>query len=129
MFCALLSTISQFLFLLNQNVNVYFIILPCIFTGFCWAIGNTLCVVAAHDSVSKDKIGSATGMVYTFFNIGGSVVLAIATLVFKKIENNQTSKIAFMNGFQGALFVLLISMLVIVFITFLAKRSILNKST
>ena len=71
---------------LTLSSSAYLVILPCVFIGLTWAVGNTLAVVAAHQAVTSDKMGVATGMVYTLFNIGGSIALALATVVFEAIE-------------------------------------------
>ncbi len=79
------------LYFMNLTISVYFLILPCALIGFCWACGNILSVVAVHESTPKEQIGVATGMVYTLFDIGGSITLAIATVVFNAMEKSSMS--------------------------------------
>ncbi|WP_157870752.1 hypothetical protein [Candidatus Coxiella mudrowiae] len=67
---------------MNLLVLVIYIILPCIFFGISWAIYNTVSGVAASMSVSKNKVSVAIGSVYTFFNLVGSICLAIAVVIF-----------------------------------------------
>lgn len=81
-----------FFFPLSLTHSYAWIFVPCFFIGITWTIGNILAIVAAHEAVEQDKIGVATGMVYTLFNVGGSIVLAISVVIFKAIEGSYIEK-------------------------------------
>lgn len=108
-------------YLLNLSISAYVTILPCIFIGFTWAVGNILAVVAAHQSVTKDKIGVTTGTLFTFFNVGGSIALALAAVLFHALET--PTKEGFIHGFRGAISVLFcISLITLLTSLFLLKK-------
>jgi len=129
---------ALFLYPLNLTNSIYLALIPCCFIGITWATGNILSTIAAQDSAPAGKVGVATGMTYTMFNVGGSVVLAIATVVFNARERaylggsqkalavlggyvSDAMKGAFIQGLSGVATVLLIASSLIVLVSFIAR--------
>ncbi len=81
---AILAAALQLFF--HLSTPIIFIMVPMVFIGIAWAIANTVPTIAVHSAVAKDKIGMAIGMTYTMFNLGGSIGLAVAVVVFNAME-------------------------------------------
>ncbi len=72
----------------DASFSPWYLILPLAVAGAAWAIGNIVSAVAANESVTKEKIGMATGIIYMLFDVGGAVMLAVTVLIFKTIEKS-----------------------------------------
>jgi EmrB/QacA subfamily drug resistance transporter len=66
----------------NIATSYFYIGLAFICLGFMWAMGNTVPIMAAQTAVGTERAGAATGTMVTLFNMGGSIGLAIAVVVY-----------------------------------------------
>ncbi|HEX2548324.1 MAG TPA: MFS transporter, partial [Gammaproteobacteria bacterium] len=77
---SVLAGVLQIFF--SHLTPLWFIIIAFIFLGGMWAIGNTASVIAGQVAVGQERASSATGTIVTMFNIGGSLGLAIAVVIY-----------------------------------------------
>lgn len=76
----LMTAIGQIYFSINLN---YFLLIPTfIIFGMGWSIINQSPAVAIGQSISEDHLSVAIGVLFTFYNIGASVLLAVAVMLF-----------------------------------------------
>lgn len=75
-----IAAISHAFFSANLN---YFLLVPTfIIFGLGWAIVNQSPAVAIAQSVDKDHLSVAMGVLFSFYNIGAAVMLAIGVTLF-----------------------------------------------
>lgn len=80
----LLAALSAFLHLFFSSTSpLWYIILTFVCVGSMWALGNTVSLIAAQKAVGEDRASVATGTMVTMFNIGGSLGLAAAVVVYQ----------------------------------------------
>lgn len=77
---ACLSALLQVFF--SMSTSLIYILFAFVCLGSMWAMGNTVSIIAAQNAVEKEKASVATGTIVTMFNIGGSLGLAIAVIVY-----------------------------------------------
>jgi EmrB/QacA subfamily drug resistance transporter len=77
---AFLSGLLQIFF--TSTTSLWYIMWAFICLGSMWAMGNTVPIIAAHTAVRPERISVATGTMVTMFNIGGSIGLAIAVVIY-----------------------------------------------
>jgi len=78
-----LATLACFLQIFFTNVTpLWYVIIAFICLGSMWAMGNTVTLIAAQTTVESSRSSVATGTMVTMFNIGGSIGLAIAVVVY-----------------------------------------------
>jgi EmrB/QacA subfamily drug resistance transporter len=66
----------------SNNTPLWYIIIAFICLGSMWAMGNTVPLISAQTAVGPTRSSAATGTMVTMFNIGGSIGLAIAVVVY-----------------------------------------------
>lgn len=77
---AVLAAICHALF--TPASSIYFILLGLILMGYTWGIANAGSISAVHASTPPDKLGSAIGTIFTFWNLSSSVFLALSSVLF-----------------------------------------------
>lgn len=60
-----------------------------------WALGNTVSIIAAQTAVGHERMSVATGTVVTMFNIGGSIGLALAIVIYHFVASHSLEKSTF----------------------------------
>jgi len=80
---AILSCFLQVFF--HTTTPLWYIILSFLFLGSMWAMGNTVPIIAAQTAVEPNRSSVATGTMITMFNIGGSIGLAFAVVIYDYI--------------------------------------------
>lgn len=99
---SLLSALLQVFFV--STTPLWYVILAFIVLGSMWAMGNTLPIIAAQTSVSPNRASVATGTMVTMFNIGGSIGLALAVVIYQFL--NSIFNDIFIHGFAGVMWFL-----------------------
>jgi EmrB/QacA subfamily drug resistance transporter len=77
---ASLSALLQIFF--TDHTLLPYILFAFVCLGSMWALGNTVSVIAAQTAAGPERMSVATGTLVTMFNIGGSVGLAIAVVLY-----------------------------------------------
>ncbi len=83
---SVLAGLSQIFF--SHYTPLWYIVISFIFLGGMWAIGNTASIIAGQSAVPSDRASAATGTIVTMFNIGGSLGLAIAVVIYHWRSNH-----------------------------------------
>lgn len=86
---ACLSTLLQIFF--SGTTSLIYILFSFIFLGSMWAMGNTVSIIAVQAAVDQDRKGVATGSLVTLFNIGGSIGLTIAVVIYNFLTSTSLS--------------------------------------
>lgn len=97
---ACIASLLQIFF--NFDSALIYIIIAFFCLGSVWAMGNTVSIIAAQKAVSENRKSLATGTIVTMFNIGGSIGLALAIVVYHSFSINilQRKKIDTVLEFQ-----------------------------
>lgn len=82
---ALLAAICHLFF--TPTISIFFVLLGLALMGYTWGIANAGSITALSQSVRTEKMGGAIGTIFTFWNISGSIFLALATVIFHSREN------------------------------------------
>jgi hypothetical protein len=98
---ACLSAILQIFF--RIDTSLFYIIIAFICLGSVWAMGNTVSVIAAQNGVTPERKSVATGTVVTMFNIGGSIGLAMAVVIYHSFGFHALMKKELMDATQLSL--------------------------
>lgn len=77
---ALIAGSLQIFFM--QTTPLWYVIIAFVLLGSMWAMGNTVPIIAAQTAVGPQRMSSATGTMVTMFNIGGSIGLSIAVVIY-----------------------------------------------
>jgi MFS family permease len=64
------------------NINIPLIVVAFALFGLGWAINNSVLGALLAVSIEEDHMSVAVGAMYSFYNIGSAVVLALAVLIF-----------------------------------------------
>lgn len=72
----------------NQATSLSYILLTFICFGSMWAMGNTVSIIAAQTAAGHERASVATGTIVTMFNIGGSLGLALAVVIYHLISDS-----------------------------------------
>lgn len=72
---------------------LWYVITAFICLGGMWALGNTVPIIAAQTVVGPHRSSVATGTMVTMFNIGGSIGLAIAVVVYQFVTSKSLKQI------------------------------------
>jgi EmrB/QacA subfamily drug resistance transporter len=91
---ALLAAIFHAFF--SPSITILFVLLALVLMGYTWGIANAGTITALTQAVEPQKMGGAIGTVFTFWNLCGSIALALATVVFHWQESTSN----FMNAFH-----------------------------
>ena len=82
---AILSGFLQIFF--TNTTSLWYIIVSFVCLGSMWALGNTVPIIAAQAAVGSNRASVATGTIVTMFNIGGSIGLAIAVVIYNYMSH------------------------------------------
>jgi hypothetical protein len=63
-----------------------YVILAFVLMGYTWGLANTGTLAAVVESVPAERTGGALGTVFTFWNVSGSIMLALSTVIFHSRE-------------------------------------------
>lgn len=71
----------------TPSINIIYILIPLLLMGYTWGMANAGTITALTQSVAPEKMGSAVGTVFTLWNAFGSILLALATVIFHWQQN------------------------------------------
>jgi len=71
---------------LQIDTPLLFLLIPFFLLGINWGLSNAATMTAANEVIANEKIGSAMGMIFTIWNLVGSILLAASTAVFHRVE-------------------------------------------
>jgi EmrB/QacA subfamily drug resistance transporter len=83
-FTGLLAAIFHAFF--GATTSIVFLLVTMVLMGYTWGIANAGSITAIIQSVPGERIGGAIGTVFTFWNIAGSIFLAIGSAMFHHKE-------------------------------------------
>jgi EmrB/QacA subfamily drug resistance transporter len=100
----LFSVIAAFLAvgfhrMIQLNTPLLFLILPFFLLGINWGLSNAAMITAVNQVIAPREIGAAIGTIATIWNIVGSLLLAVSTVVFNAVE----IKSSFLPAFHSAI--------------------------
>lgn len=72
----------------SYHSSLIYVVISFIFLGSMWALGNTVSIIAAQTAVGPERASAATGAIVTMFNVGGSIGLTLAVVVYNFITGN-----------------------------------------
>lgn len=90
---AFLATLSHRF--IEASTPLLLILIPFFLLGINWGMINTGVIAGVNHAAAPAKVGEAIGSVFTFWNITGSIFLAISSAIFHLIE-----KQSFMEAFH-----------------------------
>jgi EmrB/QacA subfamily drug resistance transporter len=88
---AFISALFQIFF--NSTTPLWYVITAFLCLGSMWAMGNTVPIIAAQRAVGPHRASVATGTMVTMFNIGGSIGLAIAVVIYQFVTSKSLQQI------------------------------------
>jgi len=77
---------------------IWTIIIAFILLGGVWGMGNTVPLIAAQNAVGPHRSSVATGTMITMFNVGGSIGLAMAIVVYHFIGVSRLTSLIDLNA-------------------------------
>lgn len=83
---ALIAVICHAFF--TPDSHILFVLFALALMGYTWGIANAGTITALSQSVPPEKMGVSIGTIFTFWNVSGSVFLALTTVLFHWQENN-----------------------------------------
>ncbi|MBX3710020.1 MAG: MFS transporter [Gammaproteobacteria bacterium] len=89
---AVLSAILHAFFI--SVTPLWYVTMAFICLGSMWAMGNTVPIIAAQMAVDSHRLSVATGTMVTMFNIGGSIGLAVAVVVYQFVTSKSLKQIS-----------------------------------
>lgn len=98
---ATISGLLQIFFIITTPL--WYIVLAFICLGTMWAMGNTVPIIAAQTAVGSSRLSVATGTMVTMFNIGGSIGLTIAVVIYHFVASKSLENIFQMHKAEVAL--------------------------
>lgn len=84
---------------LQAETSLIFLVLPFFLLGINWGLSNAATMTAANQVIAADEIGAAMGMIFTIWNLVGSILLAASAAVFHRTE----VKTSFLPAFHSAI--------------------------
>lgn len=72
--------------ILQQETPLIFLVLPFFLLGINWGLSNAATMTAANQVIVPHEIGAAMGMIFTIWNLVGSILLAASTAIFHATE-------------------------------------------
>lgn len=87
---AVLAAVCHAIF--TPVISIFFVLFALVLMGYTWGIANAGTFTALAQSVKPEKMGSAIGTVFTFWDISGSIFLALTTVIFHWRENVAVNK-------------------------------------
>lgn len=71
---------------LQHDTPLLFLVIPFFLLGINWGLSNAATMTAANQVIAAHEIGAAMGMIFTVWNLVGSILLAASTAVFHSVE-------------------------------------------
>lgn len=68
------------------HTPLLFLVLPFFLLGINWGLSNAATLTAANQVIATHGIGAAIGMIFTIWNLVGSILLAASTAVFHAVQ-------------------------------------------
>jgi EmrB/QacA subfamily drug resistance transporter len=94
---------------ITPTTPLWYLLIPFLLLGVPWGLSNTALLTAVNQELPARKVGESIGTITTFWNVIGSVFLAISAIIFKHIGTD------FMPSFYGAtLFNIVVAMIMLV---------------
>lgn len=84
---------------LELHTPLLFLVLPFFLLGINWGLSNAATMTAANQVIAVHEIGAAMGMIFTIWNLVGSILLAATTAVFHATE----VRTSFLPAFHSAI--------------------------
>lgn len=78
-----LASMLQIFF--TTDISIIYILISFFILGSMWALGNTVPIIAAQTAVGQERASVATGTIVTMFNVGGSIGLTVAIVLYHSI--------------------------------------------
>ncbi|KTD21419.1 multidrug efflux system protein [Legionella lansingensis] len=78
----------------TSNTSLIYIVSAFVCLGSMWALGNTVSIIAAQTAVGPERASVATGTLVTMFNIGGSIGITIAVVIYNFVTANSLATIS-----------------------------------
>ena len=72
--------------MLQLDTPLIFLVLPFFLLGINWGLSNAATMTAVNQVIAVPEIGAAMGMIFTIWNLVGSILLAASTAVFHSKE-------------------------------------------
>jgi EmrB/QacA subfamily drug resistance transporter len=83
---------------LQLETPLIFLVLPFFLLGINWGLSNAATMTAANQVIATHEIGAAMGMIFTIWDLVGSILLAASTAVFHATEMRTSFLPAFHNA-------------------------------
>lgn len=93
---ALIAALLQMFFVSTTSLS--YIIISFFILGSVWAMGNTVPIIAAQKAVGSERASVATGTIITMFNVGGSIGLTLAIIVYHFFTSQSLNQMVATNG-------------------------------
>jgi len=84
---------------LELHTPLLFLVLPFFLLGINWGLSNAATMTAVNQVIATHKIGAAIGMIFTIWNLVGSILLAASTAVFHAVQ----VRTSFLPAFHAAI--------------------------
>lgn len=85
---------------LQAQTPLVFLTIPFFLLGINWGLSNAATMTAVNQVIAPHEIGAAIGMIFTIWNLTGSILLAASTAVFHHVEKIHGS---FLPAFHSAI--------------------------
>ncbi len=102
----------------SEHSSIPFFFIPFALLGINWGLSNTATITAVNENVAPAKVGETLGTVATIWNIAGSILLAVSTVIFHE------KSIDFLSGFRNVIAFNLVFILLVILIAMLVRRKI-----
>lgn len=107
--------IAAFLHLfMGAHTSLAYFIIPFALLGVNWGLSNTAMVTAVNRNAPPTKIGESIGTIATIWNIFGSIMLAISTVLFHAEDTSFLPAFRIVIGFNLAYLIVAIAMAILV---------------
>lgn len=80
----LFSLMIQCFFTLSTPMVL--IVFAYLLVGIMWCVGNTGTVTLAYEAMPEEKAAGAVGIMFTAWNIGGAILIALVSVIFNRSE-------------------------------------------
>jgi len=87
---AFIAALLQIFF--TSTTPFWYVVTAFICLGSVWAMGNTVPIIAAQAAVDPARMSVATGTMITMFNIGGSIGLAMAVVIYHVVTSRSLTQ-------------------------------------
>ncbi len=124
LFFLLISIVLQTFF--QADTSVVWVLVSLFFMGFGWTFGRNPASTQGITALPSHLTGAATGVIWTFLNLGGSMGLAIAGTVFRKFYEPTETHAAFIQGYHWAMILLSVVGVFIILFTALRRQNLPN---